>query len=156
MYDELFSKVPDHPRLTRHQDATLSVFAINEKRQLVNKYIDKSKVFVEWGPGDCKFAIDLCKDVNFVFGIDVANQIAKDKEIPDNFKLIVFDVYHLDIENDFADVVFSDQLIEHIPPDDAPYTSMQLRAFSNQEGFIFVEVHTAMQGLLIFQSTSLS
>lgn len=120
MYDELFSKVPDHPRLTRRRDATLSVLAIKEKRQLVNKYIDKSKIFVEWGPGDCKFAIDLCKDVNFVFGIDVADQIAKDEKIPDNFKLIVFDGYHLDIENNFADVVFSDQLIEHIPPDDAP------------------------------------
>ena len=41
--------------------------------------------------------------------------------IPDNFKLILYDGYHLATEKRSLDVVFSDQFIEHLCLDDVEY-----------------------------------
>ena len=119
MYEELFSKVPDHPRLTRRHSTPLSTNANKNKLSLVSRFIDKSDVFVEFGPGDCRFAIEVAKSVKFSYGIDISDQHNPKDDVPFNFKLIVYDGYILDtIENNSVDIVFSDQLIEHFHPDD--------------------------------------
>lgn len=119
MYDELFSKVPDHPRLTRRQSTQLTSSINKGKSAIVNKFINKSDVFIEFAPGDCRFAYKVSKQVKYAYGIDISDQRNPTDSIPDNFKLIVYDGYSLDeIENNSIDIVFSDQLIEHLHPED--------------------------------------
>lgn len=57
MYDELFAKVPDHPRLARRSSETLTNAANDKKWSVAGGFLHSSDVFLEFGPGDCKFAV---------------------------------------------------------------------------------------------------
>jgi hypothetical protein len=119
MYDELFREVPDHPRLTRRQDENESRRANSGKRALVTRYIDSSVVFAEFAPGDCRFVMDIAASVHHAYGIDISDQHAAMKPSPENFTLVIYDGVDLkDIADASVDLVFSDQLIEHLLPED--------------------------------------
>lgn len=119
MYEELFSQVPDHPRLTRRQSVGLTSSANKGKLNHVGKFLKESSVFVEFAPGDCKFAFEVAKRVKYVVGVDISDQRNPADISPDNFRLIVYDGWNLkEIEDNSVDLVFSDQLIEHFHPED--------------------------------------
>lgn len=118
MYDEVFRLVPDHTRVKRRKNSRLTSSTIKIKKRLIDNLITKSKILVEFAPGDCKFATEISKLVNFVYAIDISDQRGDFFDKPNNFKLIIYDGYKLEIEEDSADIVFSDQLIEHLHPDD--------------------------------------
>ena len=119
MYDELFRKVPDHPRLTRRNSDVLTAKSNKNKYTLIRRSIGKDTVFMEFAPGDCRFSMEMTRHVKFVYGIDISDQRSQMGEMPDNFKLIIYDGYNLPgIINESIDLVFSDQLIEHFHPED--------------------------------------
>ncbi len=119
MYDELFTKVPDHPRLTRRKSAQLTSGANKAKLSLVGRFLNKTDVLVEFAPGDCRFAFLVTEHVERVIGVDISDQRDPTDDVPSNFRLIVYDGYDLDeIEDDTVDIVFSDQLVEHFHPED--------------------------------------
>jgi len=119
MYNDLFSQVPDHPRLTRREDERVTIKVNRFKLSLIRGFLDKSTVFVEFAPGDCRFAMEVAKYVKSVYGIDISDQRGSNYNIPDNFKLIIYDGYNLEeIEKNSVDIVFSNQLIEHFHPED--------------------------------------
>lgn len=119
MYDELFARVPDHPRLSRRADSGATSTENGVKLDLVGRFLDKSKVFLEYAPGDCRFAIDVATRVKHAYGLDISDQRRPGEQTPDNFELVIYDGYQLDaIPDGSVDVIFSDQLIEHFHPDD--------------------------------------
>jgi SAM-dependent methyltransferase len=119
MYDELFTKVPDHPRLVIRDDRQLTQGANRAKFAMISSYIDHSTVFAEFAPGDCKFAVEVAKSVRMVYGIDISDQRNPDDHAPENFQLIVYDGYNLcGIKENSVDIVFSNDLIEHLHPED--------------------------------------
>ena len=119
MYDELFSKVPDHPRLTR-RNSKITTKKINRKKlHLLQDFLDKSKTFGEFAVGDCKFLYEISKYFKNVIGIDISDQRNKGDRVPDNFKLIIYYGYNLQtIKDNSIDIMYSDQLIEHFHPDE--------------------------------------
>lgn len=122
MYDELFDKVPDHPRLKRRQSRQLTLKANQSKYNVIKKFLNKSSKFLEFAPGDCRFAFKVAERVEFAYGVDISDQCNIADCIPDNFNLVIYDGYNLDqIETDSIDVVFSDQLIEHLHPEDTKF-----------------------------------
>ena len=119
MYDELFSKVPDHPRLTIRESEQLTAHANKSKFAILSRFLKESDTYMEFAPGDCKFALEVTKHAKFVYGVDISDQRNADENFPDNFKLVLYDGYNLDqIESESIDLVFSDQLLEHFHPDD--------------------------------------
>jgi SAM-dependent methyltransferase len=119
MYAELFARVPDHPRLSGVSDPH-SLAAHNRKKlALIDRFVNPETVFVEFAPGDCTFAYLVCGRARAVIGVDISDQSAKAIAVPDNFAFHVYDGFHLDLADGCADVVFSDQFIEHLHPDDA-------------------------------------
>jgi SAM-dependent methyltransferase len=122
MYEELFSKVPDHPRMTRRNSEQLTAIANKNKFSIVHRFLDKSLVFAEFAPGDCRFAVEVAKHVKYVYGIDISDQRNPTDSFPENFNLIVYDGYNLnEIESNSIDIMFSDQLIEHFHPKDTKF-----------------------------------
>lgn len=120
MYDELFSKVPDHPRLTVRSSQNLTDKSNKRKFSLFGKYLTPQSVVIEFAPGDCKFAKQASEKVQSYFGVDISEQSDELDKMPDNFKLVVYDGYNLQEVNDNSiDIVFSDQLIEHLHEEDA-------------------------------------
>lgn len=143
MYGEVFRKVPDHPRLTRRDSDSLTARANNVKLSLVGRFLSKSSVFVEFAAGDCRFAGGLAKRVARVYAVDISDQRNPNDDFPENFQLIVYDGYSLnEIEKDSVDVVFSDQLIEHLHPQDtALHLSLVHRILKTGGRYVFRTPH---------------
>jgi SAM-dependent methyltransferase len=119
MYDELFEKVPDHPRLVRSHDHALTALASKQKLAVVSRFLKPTDRYLEFGPGDCRFAMHIANRVQQAYGVDISDQRNTDDEAPENFELIVYDGYTLDKPAPGTiDIIFSDQLIEHFHPDD--------------------------------------
>ena len=119
MYDELFAEVPDHPRLTAKDTTGFAQAANAQRLEVVRGLVGPSTVVVEFGPGDCAFARELAKTARKVYGVDVCAQTSPSAEGPENLEVIVYDGFRLPLDDGIADLVFSDQLIEHLHPDDA-------------------------------------
>ncbi|MCF8315135.1 MAG: class I SAM-dependent methyltransferase [Ignavibacteriales bacterium] len=119
MYDELFSKVPDHPRLKRRKSKDLTERAIKDKYLLLKPFIRKNMIIGEFAPGDCMFINHCSSLVNKSYGIDISDQREPMTESPENFEFIIYDGYNLSrIPDNSIDLFFSDQLIEHFHPED--------------------------------------
>lgn len=114
MYDELFAKVTDHPRLSKRENEQKVRASNRQKLPLVKKYLSDFTVFLEFGSGGCHFASEVCKHVKQVYAVDISDQRGELFNAAPNFELIVYDGYNLDMEDSSVDVVFSDQLIEHL------------------------------------------
>lgn len=119
MYDELFQQVPDHSRLKRREDERLTKIVNKEKMTLVDEFLSPPSTFVEFAPGDCRFSMEVARFVKTVYAIDISDQRSHTQTPPDNFVLIVYDGYQLEqIPGDEIDLIFSDQFLEHLHPDD--------------------------------------
>lgn len=142
MYDELFKQIPDHPRLKCRENPKMTAIANQNKLKLMEKFIDKSTIFVEFAPGDCRFAISICNRVRFVYGVDISDQRGQLDNVPDNFELIIYDGYDLQMQENSADVVFSDQLIEHLHPEDTEFHFQLVRKILRPQGvYVFRTPH---------------
>ncbi|MEG4320534.1 MULTISPECIES: class I SAM-dependent methyltransferase [unclassified Microcoleus] len=143
MYDELFGKVPDHPRLTRRDNEQLTLIANKNKLATLSGLIDQSTVFAEFGPGDCRFAMEVAKYVNCAYGIDISDQRNPNHNAPDNFKLIIYDGYSLEgIEENSIDILFSDQIIEHFHPEETQlHFQLAYRILKKGGKYIFITPH---------------
>lgn len=121
MYDELFAQVPDHPRLAGGKSPA-QIEAINDiKMRLVAPFLRPDMRVVDVGSGDCTFAFRLCRRVRAVVGLDISDASQTAADAPDNFELVVYDGFHLPETFGTVDLAFSDQLVEHLHPDDAEW-----------------------------------
>ena len=144
MYDELFSKVLDHPRLSIQIDVTYITKKIRDRYEFIRRFIDNSTIFLEFAPGDCRFSIEMTRHVGFVYGIDISDQRSQIEEPPKNFKYVMYDGYDLHgvIDYDSIDLVFSDQLIEHFHPEDTKlHFSLAYHLLRKGKKYIFYTPH---------------
>jgi SAM-dependent methyltransferase len=75
--------------------------------------------FLEIGPGDCSLSVAIAPRVRQVYGLDVSEEITHALDLPSNFKLILSDGTSVPLPPDSVDVAYSNQLMEHLHPDDA-------------------------------------
>lgn len=117
-YDELFSRLPDHPQLVGESAGEKQK---NLDRQMSNLrgLVSSDTVFVEIGAGDCALSLEIAKTAKRVVAIDVANEIERGEKTPENFELIISDGSSIPLDPESVDLVYSDQLMEHLHPDDA-------------------------------------
>jgi len=146
VYAELFQKVPDHPRLRRGEDIEKAYALSQKKFQWVKYFLDRSTVFVEFGSGDCHFASTVAAKVKAVYAIDIYDQRSPSFKAPDNFHLILTDGFDLDFKENSADVVFSDQLIEHLHPEDVELHFALAKSILRQGGFYILKTPHAFFG----------
>tara|TARA_B100000614_G_scaffold139631_1_gene124114 strand:- start:3649 stop:4482 length:834 start_codon:yes stop_codon:yes gene_type:complete len=119
MYDELFAKVPDHPRLTQRDTPKLRASRLRNKMAFLRRFLSRDKTLVEFAPGDCKLLHAAAERSQFAIGVDISDQRASGDAGPGNAELVVYDGYDLSrIASESIDVAFSDQLIEHFHIDD--------------------------------------
>lgn len=118
LYNELFQQVPDHPRLTAPADPA-RLDAINRnKLKFLHDFIRPEFTVVEFAPGDCSFARVLAREVRRVVAVDISDQRPEPDPVPANLELVIYNGYELDLPESCADLVFSDQLVEHLHPED--------------------------------------
>jgi len=142
MYNELFARVPDHPRLTGARDSASREARNRKAYALVERFVGPETDFVEFAPGDCTFAYLVCGRARSVIGVDISDQSAGIPPAPDNFRLRIYDGFSLDLQDACADVVFSDQFIEHLHPEDVdPHFRLVHRLLKAGGSYIFRTPH---------------
>lgn len=119
LYDELFARVPDHPQLINKADSEKSLYNLKKSFSVLNHFLLPDSTFLEIGAGDCALSLQAAKVVKDVYAVDVSKIITQDLQVPDNFHLIISDGCGIDLPNNSVDVAYSDQLMEHLHPDDA-------------------------------------
>lgn len=119
LYDELYEKVPTHPLLTLKSSADESAKKASQKMHLIVKYLKPDSVFLEVGSGDCLLSFEAAKQVKQVYAVDVSQEIVKYSTYPDNFELIISDGSSVPLTDNTVTVAYSNQLMEHLHPDDA-------------------------------------
>lgn len=119
LYDELYRRVPHHPQLTDKKSPDVTARLVRWQVGLLKRFIGSDTRFVEVGAGDCALAFTLSRIVGHVYAVDIANIITEHLQWPRNFELFMSDGINIPLPDESVDVVYSNQLMEHIHPDDA-------------------------------------
>ena len=119
LYDELFRRVPHHPQLTQKASPEERHRAIAAQMRFLRRFFRAGDVFVEVGPGDCALALEAARHAKHVYAIDVSDEITKASTFPENFSLMLSDGCAIPVPPNSARLVYSNQLMEHLHPDDA-------------------------------------
>jgi SAM-dependent methyltransferase len=121
LYDELLRKLPHHPLLLARATAAKDERAISVAYELANllPFLPKARTYMEIGPGDCAVSLAVAKLVRTVYAVDVSTEITKQVEVPDNFHLVISNGRDVPVPEGSVDVAFSNQLMEHLHPEDA-------------------------------------
>ncbi len=115
-YDELFRRVADHPQHTRAANPDTRREAVERQARYVTRYLDSTSHFLEIGGGDCALSRRLSSSVERVTVAEVSPEIVPD-DLPPNVEVRMTDGTAIPAEH--IDVAFSNQLMEHLHPDDA-------------------------------------
>ena len=118
VYDDLFRLLPDHPQLVRKQSPEQARRKIATQLGLLGPYLRSDAVFLELGAGDCALSLEIAKRVKQVFAVDVSEQITAGVQRPDNLTVVICDGCTIPLLPNTVDMVYSNQLIEHVHPDD--------------------------------------
>jgi len=120
VYTELFRSVPDHPAHTRKLDAAAAAANVEQQRRLLDRFLNPRSRFLEIGAGDGSLAVSVAKNVAEVCAVDVADQFPPLERRPSNCRfLVIADGCRIPLPEASVDVAYSNQVMEHLHPEDA-------------------------------------
>lgn len=119
LYDELFRRIPSHPMLRLKVDTEERQRSIQSLVKLLKCFVNPLTNYMEIGPGDCALAAEVSKYVKIVVAVDVSNELTKNTGLPENLTLLISDGTSMPEIEGGVDFAFSNQLMEHLHPDDA-------------------------------------
>jgi SAM-dependent methyltransferase len=120
VYDELFRSIPDHPQHTNQIDAAQSMRGVEHQVAIIADLLDeRGGRVLEIGAGDCAVSLALAPRVDRVYAVEVSETIAAGEGTPENFELLITDGRAMPVPEGTIDVAYSNQLMEHLHPDDA-------------------------------------
>jgi SAM-dependent methyltransferase len=119
MYEELFRRVPDHPRAQeRNERHEISFKEMQWDLAFLRRFIGRDSTFMEIGAGDCALSRQIAAAVQQVYAVDVCDQ-TRGAKLPANVRLVISDGRDIQVPEGSVHVAFSDQLMEHLHPEDA-------------------------------------
>jgi len=119
VYDELYQRVPLHPQLTRKAFGDQAAKDLSKQLKFLQRFLSADITFLEVGAGDCALSFAVAQSVKKVYAIDVSGEITKGATQPSNFELILSDGVSIDLPANSIQMAYSNQLMEHLHPDDA-------------------------------------
>lgn len=117
VYNDLYSRVSDIPHLAAggpardREVAALVAF--------LGPFLSGKRTFLELGPGDFKLSIAVAGMVDRVYAADVTDEVVNSVSLPASVRFVLTDGFSFDVPRGSVDVAFSDQVLEHLHPDDA-------------------------------------
>lgn len=119
VYDELFSRLPDHPQHTNKATPAERREALDRQGALISDFVSSDATFMEIGAGDCALSFTMAPKVRHVYAVDVSEQITAAESTPENFDLVLTNGLDIPVPPGSVTVAYSNQLMEHLHPEDA-------------------------------------
>jgi SAM-dependent methyltransferase len=119
VYDELLRRVEDHPLLAPIRDDSQPQALLDYHLHALAPFIHPDTVFLEIGAGTCQVSLSLAPKVKHVYAVDVSTEITSAVKPPANFDLLISDGTNIPVPAGSVTVAYSNQLMEHLHPDDA-------------------------------------
>jgi SAM-dependent methyltransferase len=111
-YNELFQRVGSHPQ--RHENPS----GVAGQLRVLERYLHPQDVFLEIGAGDCALALAVAERVRHVYALEVSSEITEGVPRRENCDVIVTDGLSLPVPPGAATLAYSNQVFEHLHPDD--------------------------------------
>jgi SAM-dependent methyltransferase len=118
VYDELFERVPDHPQLVRRAEPAEQAAHARSQVDLIRRFLPAGGTYVEIGAGDCATVRGVAEFAGRATAVEVSADIVP-PGLPENVTVAISDGVSVPVEPGSADLVYSNQLMEHLHPDDA-------------------------------------
>ena len=118
LYDALLSGLDDHPRKKRVSLADATKY-ISRQVRMIKSHIRPDDVFLEIGGGDCKVALAVAPMVKRSVVLDVTDELVPQEPGVDNFEFVKTSGVHIPMPDESVSFVYSNQLMEHLHPQDA-------------------------------------
>jgi SAM-dependent methyltransferase len=119
VYEELYRRVPHHPQLRNKVSPDEQAKRIARQLSTLDPWLKPETVFLEIGAGDCALSFAVAKRVAKVYGLDVSPAVTHNATQPENFELVMSDGTSVPVAPGSITLAFSNQLMEHLHPDDA-------------------------------------
>jgi SAM-dependent methyltransferase len=124
VYDELFRRIPHHPLLTTKLTGEEKAAILERQLRWLRPFLRPEHVFLDIGAGDCLLTFAVARHVRRAIAIEVSRTISESERTPENFELVLSDGVSIPVAPESVDVAYSQQLMEHLHPDDA-FTQLQ-------------------------------
>jgi SAM-dependent methyltransferase len=114
VYEELYREVPHHPQLVRKSQGVKRA-ELQELLETLRPFLNPDTVYAEIGAGDCGLTMLVAPYVRKAYAIDVSETVTRGASAP-NLEVVLSDGISIPVK---ATLIFSNQLMEHLHPDDA-------------------------------------
>jgi SAM-dependent methyltransferase len=115
VYAELFKSLPDHPQ----NAAPSHVGRSGREAALLRGFLPGAGAFLELGCGDASVCFDVAGRVSKAYGLDVTDALVPRDGAPRNFEFLRTDGVNIPLPSHSVAFAYSNQLMEHLHPDDA-------------------------------------
>lgn len=119
VYDELLERVPTHPLAARKAEPAQAAAAVAAQVKLLRPLLTAETTFLDIGSGDCALAAAVAQSAKQVYAIDVSEVILSGLSLPDNVEVRLSTGIDIPVPPESVDVAYSNQVMEHLHPDDA-------------------------------------
>lgn len=119
VYDELFAGVPDHPQLTVTTNEAQRRRDVDGQLAFLTRFLEPDTVFLELGAGDCALALAVATSARRVYALDVSESITAEARAGGVVQVVLSDGVSVDVPEGSVTLAYSNQLMEHLHPDDA-------------------------------------
>ncbi len=146
VYDELCRLVPNHPMLVAKVSEQGLMAKVRRELQFLRRFLTAETVFMEIGAGDCSLSIEVAKHVRQVYAVEVCEAITRGVCWPQNAKLIITDGTAIPVPDGSVTVAYSNQVMEHLHPDDAMEQLLQVHRALKPAGCYVCITPNALNG----------
>lgn len=124
VYDERSRRIPHHPLVMRATDPNAQARAAQPQVHLLKPFVSPETVFMEIGVGDGSVSLEMAKHVSTVYALDVSDELvhqvmSQPISTPSNFEFCLFNGLELPVPAGTVDVAYSNDVLEHLHPEDA-------------------------------------
>ena len=119
VYEAYFQQLPFHPQFTIKSNEAEKKERVDFQLARVKPFLKEESSFMEIGAGDCSLSIAASKYCKKVYTLEVSEEIVAGLAFPENVSPVIFDGFNIPIEDNMIDLAYSNQLMEHLHPDDA-------------------------------------
>jgi SAM-dependent methyltransferase len=117
VYSELFASLPDHPQ--HAAERTDQARRVKGQLALLTPLLGGERRYLEIGCGDAAVTFAMARRVRAAYGLDVTDALIHRPAAPINFRFLKTDGVRIPLPTASVDLVYSNQLMEHLHPDDA-------------------------------------